>query len=155
MQVFVLCLKCVSFFGFWLITTVGITLYHQYPTSSKCRSNAALLTPLPPVLARSVHQYSGTKPGPSLTVSTQQSASNPSTYIDAQRSRCLLWWVLITRILEVGITSCFATNLKVQNWEPGFAAGMMEIEKRILRHGYCAQCSGQRRVCTIRLEINR
>jgi hypothetical protein len=36
----------------------------------------------------------------------------------------------ITRILEVGITSCFATNLNVQNWEPGFAAGMMEIEKR-------------------------
>ena len=35
----------------------------------------------------------------------------------------------ITRILEVGITSCFATNLNVQNWEPGVAAGMMEIEK--------------------------
>ena len=33
-------------------------------------------------------------------------------------------------VLMRHITSCFATNLNVQNWEPDFAAGMKEIEKR-------------------------
>ena len=78
-----------SFCHALLITTVGINLYHQY------RSNAASTTnSLPCSCGQFNNILEQFKPGPSLTVSTQQSASNSSTYIDAQHSRCLLWRVL-------------------------------------------------------------